>query len=367
MGHANRDTGGYRGRRTITDVLKFIATALAVVVALVLAGVFYLQRYIVYTDEGTRLELPPFLEMFRRENREPNGASSLPDPSDVSVVIDPDGSLSEPVPEEPREAGYVLELPVSDVTGGAAAAKLAEAGAGALVLQVKDSSGQLAWHSDLFAADWSEVNAPQSNNEALKQWNDGEVYTIARVCCFRDDSVPYSMNALALRRGEYNWRDELGLRWLSPAQDDAQAYIAGLCGELAALGFDEIVLEQFHFPTRGNLENIKRGDRYDPDRFTSELRDFLDQVQQAVEPYDTVVSLRVERDTLAGEETVSGVTAPLLEQYAHRIWVEEDGALPAPLDLLRQAGITGGAERLVSIAAERGDGGAVTQAVFAES
>lgn len=367
MGRANRDYGGYRGRRTITDALKFIAVALAVIVVLVLAGMFYCQRYIVYTDEGPKLELPPFLEVFRREKREPNGSSSLPDPSDVSIVIDPDRSRPEPEPDTPEEAGYILELPVSDVVNGAAAARLEEAKAEALVLQVKDSGGRLAWRSDLYPARRAEVNAPQSNNDALKQWNDGAWYTIARVCCFRDDSVPYFMNNLALRRGEYNWRDELGLRWLSPAQKDAQAYIAGLCGELAALGFDEILLEQFHFPTQGNLENIKQGDRYDPAHFTGELEAFLDQVRQAVEPYGAKVSLRVERDVLAGEESVSGVAAAMLEQYAHRIWVEEDGSLPAPLELLRQAGITGGAERLVSIANQRGGGGAVVQAVFAES
>lgn len=367
MGRANGDYGGYRGRRTITDALKFIAIALGIIVVLVLAGIVYCQRYIVYTDEGPKLELPPFLEMFRREKKEPTGSSSLPDPSDVSILIDPDGSQSKPEPEAPRETGYILELPVGDVVSGTAAAQLEEAGAEALVLQAKSPSGKLAWHSDLFTADWAEVNAPQSNNDALRQWNEGEWYTIARVCCFRDDSVPYSMNNLALRRGEYNWRDDLGLRWLSPAQEDAKAYIVGLCGELAALGFDEILLEQFHFPTQGNVGNIKQGDRYDPARFTGETEYLLEQVRQEVEPYGTKVSLRVERDTLAGEENISGVTAALLEQYAHRIWVEEDGLLPPPLDLFRQAGITGGADRLVSIAAARGEGSAATQAVFAGS
>lgn len=367
MGGANRDVGGYRGRRSITDALKFIAVALAVIVVLVLAGIVYCQRYIVYTDEGIELDLPPFLQMFLQKEKEPNGSFSLPDPSDVSVIIDPEGGR--PEPEAPQgTGGYLLELPVSDVTGGTAAARLEEAGAQALVLQMKDSSGRLAWYSGQSAAGRAQVNAPQSNNDALRQWNEGEWYTIARVCCFRDDSAPYFMNNLALRQGiEYNWRDELGLRWLSPAHEAAQAYIAGLCGELAELGFDEIVLEQFHFPIRGKLELIDRGDRYDPDRFTGELEELLNQVRQAVEPYGTKVSLRVERSTLTREESVSGVTDGLLERYAHRIWMEEDGLLPAPLDLLQLAGITGGAERLVSIAGQRVEGGAAAQAVLVES
>ena len=42
MGRSSGDVGGYRGRRTITDILRFIAIALAVVVGLMLAGMLYL-------------------------------------------------------------------------------------------------------------------------------------------------------------------------------------------------------------------------------------------------------------------------------------------------------------------------------------
>ena len=240
MGRSNKDVGGYRGRRTITDILRFIAIALAVAVVLAVAGAFYFQRYLVYTDDGVRLDLPPFLQIFREEEPEtPPDSSPPPDPGDVSVVIEPDGSVSEP-PPEPEKVDFALQLPVDDVLNGTAAAQLEQAGAETLILVMKGSDGKLAWRSDERTADQAEVNAPQSNNDALKQWNDGAVYTVARVCCFRDDSAPYFRNKLALRRGQYNWRDELGLRWLSPAHEDAQAYIAGLCGELAALGFDEI-------------------------------------------------------------------------------------------------------------------------------
>ena len=208
MGRANRDVGGYRGRRTITDILKFIAVALAVVVVLVLAGLYFAQRYIVYTDEGPKLELPPFLQMFRREE-DPGGSASLPD---VSVVVD--SSAGEPEPDPVRLPEYALELPVEDVVSGAAAAKLEQAGADTLILTVKAPSGQLAWWSEEYTAQWSEVCGPEEVNAALKAWNEGEVYTVARVCCFQDDSAPYSRNKLALRRGDYNWRDALGLRWL---------------------------------------------------------------------------------------------------------------------------------------------------------
>ena len=87
-------------------------------------------------------------------------------------------------------------------------------------------------------------------------------------------------------------------------------------------------------------------------------------MQGAVEPYGTKISLRMERDTLSGGESASGMTPQLAERYAYRVWVAEDGLLPAPQDLLEQAGITGGTERLVSIAAVRTEGSSVVQAVL---
>ena len=324
MGRANRDVGGYRGRRTVTDILRLIAIVLAVLVVLAVAAAFYLQKYLVYTDDGVRLELPPFLQTLRGEQEEPGGSASLPDPGDVSVVVEPDGSRSEPEPGAPERPGFALQVTLSQVLDGTAAARLEESGAQALILEMKAPSGQLGWYSGLREAVRSEVNAPQSNNEALKRFNAGEVYTVARVCCFRDDSAPYFHNKQALRRGNYNWRDELGLRWLSPANETAQAYIAALCGELGELGFDEIVLEQFHFPVRGNLENINRGEDYDPAAFAEQVEALLTQIQGALEPYGTRLSLRFTEDVLTGQAG-SGVTAELLDRFAFRLWSEPEG------------------------------------------
>ena len=356
MGRTNRDVGGYRGRRTITDILRFIAIALAVVVVLVLAGVFYLQKYLVYSDDGVRLELPPFLELFRH-GEEPEGSAgsvTLPDPEDISLIEQPGGSQSEP---EPQSDGAAVTLTVEEVLNGSASARLEELQAEALVLEMKDQMGRLGWSSAERIAGQSGVNGPAEAGEGLSRWNGGEVYTIARVHCFRDDTVPYYRNPLALRwaGNDWNWRDELGLRWTSPAQEEVRAYNAALCGELAAMGFDEIVLEEFYFPIGGKLDTIRRGESYNPSQFTAQVEDFLTRVRAAVEPYGTKISLRVGRSTLEGGETASGVTPQLLEEYAHRIWVEADGQNPAPLDLLEGAGITGGEDRLVLVTHARED------------
>ena len=354
MSRSRREYGGYRGRRTVTDILRWIAITLAVVVVLVLAGLWFGQKYLVYTDDGLRLELPPFLQSLRGD---PTHSGSRPDPDEIHYTEQP-GSSSAPSsdageeePPAPQAAPVALELGLDAVLSGSAAQQLEQAGAQVLVLEMKADSGKLGWPSGQAAAVRAQVNGTQAAADALRQWNAGEVYTVARVCCFRDDSVPYFHNAMALRRAGYNWRDERGLRWLSPANRDAQAYVAALCGELAGLGFDEIVLEDFAFPTQGNLETINRGDSYDPAQFTAQVEAFLTQVSQALEPYGTKLSLRVGRDTLAGQDSASGVTAQVLERFAARVWTEDDGLSPDPAALVEQAGLTGGTDRLVEITA----------------
>lgn len=66
---------GYRGRPAAWDVIKLVVVVLAVVLVLAAGGLMLAQRYIMYTDDGVRLELP----FFAREQR--------PAP-DVSVPLD---------------------------------------------------------------------------------------------------------------------------------------------------------------------------------------------------------------------------------------------------------------------------------------
>lgn len=363
MGYSRRDVGGYRGRRTITDILRFIAILLAVLVVVLLAGMFYLQRYVVYTDEGAKLELPPFLQFLRHSGEQPSDNSvSPPDLGNVSFVEDPDGSLSEPGDasqgeEESRTPGFAMELPVSDVVNGLAGEKLEQAGAEALILEMKDREGMLAWHSEQEVAGRAKVNGEPSANETLRQWNQGEVYTVARLCCFQDNSVPYYHNKMALRQGNGNWRDELGLRWMSPAHADAQAYIAGLCGELAALGFDEIVLENFSFPVGERTARINQGENYDSARFSLRLEELLTQVQGAVEPYGTKISLRVGADLL--ENTgLSGLSPDLLDRFGYRFWTGQAG-IPALSSLSEDM-----AQRVVEIVPQAEENRSQFQAVY---
>ena len=231
-----------------------------------------------------------------------------------------------------------LELPVSAVLDGSARDLLGQEGANALVLTMKNEEGELAWATEQPLAVSLGLGSGEEAERALEEWLSGDVYTVARVCCFRDNTVPYHRNSMALRASYGNWRDELGLRWLNPASQEARAYVAQLCGELAEMGFDEILLECALFPT---TESAQRAILDGVDRAEA-TQDFLAQVEQALSPYGAVLSLHLEGDALTGD---SGLTAQRLGQTEWRVWADgQDGVLQ---EQLAQAGVTAESGRLV--------------------
>ena len=350
MKNTKREVGGYRGRRTVTDILRLIAIVLAIAVILVGASLFFGQRYIVYTDEGLKLDVP----FFQREEK------PTQDPGSMSILEVPAGSVDQPqqtppAEEDPEpEISYMraVQLPLEDVLNGTAQQKLEEQQADALILEMKAQSGKLSWVSEEKLAKMAKANpADDSVNEALRQWNAGDVYTIARVCCFRDDSLPYYCNRVALRTNNGNWRDEAGMRHLDPTDQEAQAYIAGLCAELAQLGFDEIVLEYCTYPVRGNLDRIlpPDGDVNSPFQGPEFL---LVLVNEAMEEYDTIVSVRTETGILAGGTEGSGLTPEALWAYAQRVWLDGSDFDYDPEQMKEQAGDQNAADWIVAVTDE---------------
>lgn len=340
MGRSSGKYGGYRGRRTLTDLLRIIAIILGVAVILVLAGLFLAQDYIVYTDDGIRLELP-----FLADKEEP--VKSSPDPNNITVKEET--KEEEPVVET-APAIKAVQLPVSTLLEGTAQTLMEQAGANALILEMKGQDGSLAWHSDQNLAEEAGVNGDQAVNDALQKLEEQGIYTVALVCCFRDDSIPYYDTDLALRSSGGNWRDELGFRWMSPGAQQARDYVTALCEELAGLGFDEILLESFAFPTRGDLGRIVQGEAYDPDRLTDQVRTFLEGMQQMLAPKEATLALRIQADDLTGQEEAGGLNLQMLKDIKARLWLEEEAGQTAPRQLLAQAGIE--EERLVEITAE---------------
>lgn len=346
MGRSGGGYGGYRGRRTLTDVLRLIAIVLAVLVGLVLAGLFFGQEYIVYTDDGVRLELP-FLQQ-----RPPSQSEPLPE---VKVeVTGPAAAQSQPTPEpepEPEPAMAAVLLSLAQVDDGAAGAAMRQAGGNAVVLDMKDDQGLLAWRVDDPMAAEAKVDGQLAARDQMLQLLAEEegMYLVARVSCFKDHGLARNEDYAIRTNSGYKWTDPEKLRWTALTSDAVQDYLVRRLVELSELGFHEIVLDNCGWPDRGNLGYIKKGAAYDPADLSGPLERFLQKASDALEGRDTVLSIRCEPAILTQEPGRTGLTPALLERFAGRIWVDDPGDGTDLAALLDAAGISGGSDRVVAV------------------
>ena len=331
---------GYRGRRSAHDILLTVALVLVVLVVLVLGGLYLGQRYIVYTDEGIRLELPFAAGWEMRSEAEPGDLS----------IKEESRPQEQPEPVTPVEPQVVYkrgtEVPLEAVLDGTAGAGEASV----LIVTMKDREGRLGFVSQRPEAERAGVNRTGTDvNRRIQDWNEEQDYTVARVVCFADNSIPYHLNSLALRATYGNWRDLDQKRWMDPTNPACQDYVAALCGELARLGFDEILLEEAACPVDGNQEVI-RWTSTNLSAAVSGTGGFLEKVRQAVEGQDTLVSIRVDETVLDPEAPHGGLTAESLNRHVRHIWME--GGSEDLEERLAAAGISDVENRLVELLPE---------------
>ena len=305
----------YRGRNRAATVLKVLIAALVLVLLAALAALFFLERYIVYSSDGVRLELP-FLH--REEPPEEPG----------QVVVETVPPTASPSPEEAPFRAVLLDR--AALADGTAAEQTAAAGANAAIFDMKADDGTLAYASQLPLALEMGVSDGAADSDVLSALNGGELYTVARVACFRDNTAPRWRNSMALRTAQGNWRDATDTRWLSIRSPAAREYVVGVCRELAELGFDELLLDCCGFPTQGDMDRLQPGENYDPDDLTGPVEAFFTELEAALAGFpDLKLSVVTNASVLSGQADGTGQTLELLEAHSVRLLAPgEDGPLP---------------------------------------
>lgn len=284
----------YQGRGGARAVLKGIIVLLVIILLLAIAAVFYLQRYMVYSDDGTvRVDIP-FLQ-----REQPSR------PVEPLITATPEASASpEPSPTPPAKPEVILPvtLPREALYDGTAQELVKEGGGTAAMFDMKWDTGELGWVSDQALAIAAKVSADEPVlNVAIRAAaeNDG-VYRIARLSCFKDNLLSNADTSLAiLTNSGYRWTDPDKIRWISPTSETVRAYLAALCGELAGLGFDEILLDNAGYPTQGKLGYIKKGSAYDAASFETVISGFYREVADVLEGTGVALSVVYDPETTA--------------------------------------------------------------------
>lgn len=201
------------------------------------------------------------------------------------------------------------------------------AGSDGVILPMKNPDGSLGYVSAIpLAADAGASAADPDRNQALQTLNDTPgLYTIAQVSCLRDGALVQTDPGLGLERVSGSaWLDGDGQGWLDPTNAQVQSYLAGVCQEIARLGFDEILLTDFAYPTQGQTDTL-RPTAGKSDALTTLCR----QLQGALADYDVTLSVAGQADS-AQPNAPSGQTTAFLAAFG-RVWAppEEQAALAA--------------------------------------
>ena len=300
-------TRGYRSYRGRTPKGKIALTVVLVLVILVSAAVIWVQNYVVYDEDGrAHLELP-----WQTEETPPVQEG---DPSeDVEIIVQE--------PERPeRLAAFSAPSPLTQ-----AAWKDAWLGAGlmsapaynAAAVTLKDSAGHICFAASGAAA--GTVTTEEDTAAALAEMTEGSWHTIARMSCFLDPiAAKADVEAMGLKNtGGYIFYDGNDQNWLDPSKPAARQYLRALAGEIAEMGFDEILLTDVGYPTVGKLDKI---DYNGADRGES-IRLFLEELRADLA--DTGVELSVElpaETILSGADDAAGLALSDIAPLADRIY-----------------------------------------------
>lgn len=309
-----RGYSSYRGR---TPIWKIVLAVLLVMVILTAAVVIRLQKNIVYDENGRpRLDLPP-----EEANGEP-----LPEETDPAVdltIQEPEPPEVPPEPEEPPVKA--LSLAPQKLTAALweeTQTALQTAGGGAVALTMKDRQGNVYFTptapisgSVLTAKDTASVLEAICGETSA-------VHAIARLTCFRDTRGANSnVRAMGLKNtGGYLFYDGENTVWMDPAKEDVQTYLCQLAKDLAELGFDEILLTEFSYPTVGKINKIAYTGA---ETLSENLKSVLQALRTALEPYEILLSVELPETVItAGSDETAGLVLADVAALADRIYAQ---------------------------------------------
>lgn len=265
----------YRNKQRLKRTLIVLAAAVLLLAVACVSYVIYLGRYMVYFPDGAQLVLPG------SDAAQPDNTA----PPDTGVAVPDDLVIGDKI-ERPDSFAPIVDDTQPDSTGSAAftggyyadsaslmnagvvhealeellAARENDAAPIAVLLDLKSEFGNFYYSSDLSEAPTASVDIRAV--DTLIEWlgDQNDVYMIARVPAFRDTAyaLSHTDRSLALSSGAL-WVDSGGCYWLDPGNSIVLDRLADIGNELASLGFDEVIFENFCFP---NSDSIV----YDADR-----------------------------------------------------------------------------------------------------
>lgn len=238
----------YRTRQFLRRLRSVVLAAVVVLSVALVCFAVWLQRFVVYTPDGVRLDMSVGT---------PASGGKIPTrPAKVEVSLEymePEASGPDASVAQQRLAGYYIDpkMVQDDMAGLRTQLSALPAGT-AVLLDVKSFWGYFYYSSE---------QGPGSDNYILAEVDAliaelarSDLYVIARLPALRD--YDYGKNntssGLPTKKG-YLWTDESGCYWLDPTDDGTLTHLIQIAKELRGLGFDEVVFQDFYVPESNKI------------------------------------------------------------------------------------------------------------------
>lgn len=229
----------YRNRTKFRKIGITLLIIILFVTALVLGVLAYLGRYIVYDQDGAHLD-------FDLDTAEPAPTVVTPAVDAVISYVSPDDEAA--IGTTRKVTGYYVTTEMLQDLD-AVRSTLDSDNYYAVLFDLKDSFGYYYYPSSLSGAQTASSVDTQAVAELIDDLSREGVYLIARIPAFADQL--YCLNhtdlGLPLSSGAL-WADGNGCYWMDPADASVISYLETICTELQAMGFREVVLEDYRFP-----------------------------------------------------------------------------------------------------------------------
>ena len=307
-----RGYSSYHGRRSGRRI-AVVAVLLAVFLAA--AGYLVLQNFIVYESDGSiRLELP-----FFEKDEIPSADDEMIDAPPVEILPG-DDELAEALPPAVEIRAGLISAAALCRDPAVQFQAVADAGCNAVVVPVKGDNGVYYYTSPLAKTKATDSKAV---SQSLLQTTlaETQLRRIAQLSCFHDSFFAFSDMAGTgiCQSNGYIWYDNRSSYWLEPSKSAAREYLCAVAQECVAMGFDELLLTEFTYPTLGKLDKID----YSTMTMTKEdaLETFLSDLRTAVGDEIAISVVLPEETILAGWDETAGIDVSRIVPMVDRIYV----------------------------------------------
>ena len=308
----------YRTRRILNRAGITVAALLLVLIVGWLCWVIWLQRYVVYTDDGAELDFAVSANEITGEIATPPEAAK-----NISIFYNEGENAVDLGNDMKQLNGYYIDYEMLQKDLAGVQIRLEQLSSGTpILIDMKGPYGSFFYPSNLPAAVHSASTNVKAVAELVQNLQKRGFYTIARVCAFRDwnfGNNNVSSGLYMLKRAGL-WLDPDGYFWLDPSNANTTSWVADVVLELRDMGFNEVLLTDFRFPNSDKY--IFTGDK------VAALQSAAATLVSTCAASDFVLSFGVDDPAFALPQGrcrmyLSGVTANGIGQTVSQVSVED--------------------------------------------